>query len=603
MKLFLLFVSFLWITGLSAQSLGEDPYIRFYLGRSIQRTKLFYQTGLGKFIMFRNIPDNWIKEYQRSNALEDVQGLFGAVENKFSFVKSRSFLVDFKGSDMGELDMSLRANLEFKKLTGKFSVNGHWQNQRNDRNNDNFLDLPLKKRILAHNSWEVFFKNFTSVNQIWVLGLQTQDGQSFFNKEEHYMTTNAYGTGSDVVQVAGESSNYIKVRKKDLVLFHIQALDHSQQDFYGLRKYKAKEWGIGSKLQYNYRLDNGNDMFIIGLNYNYRSMIESIDSIDNSRQESFGGGFLGYETFFGKNIKLSSRINVTHHNLAQWIVVPHVRFDAKLHKYLIANLFGGSGMRYANVLSENSALLFSNREVDIPEILRHEQAWYYGASLQYGNWINLGWDLYTFLNFQFYHTIYQNKIITDLDSDPYKMIFTNLNGHAEKLSFEMDVQLRLARPQMGLNIDYRMDFVYSTIAGQYSQEPLYSMHNLLLAFDYRIIINRLYVCDITTQLHYQGPKRLPDVTAKMTSSNPFPNYSPDVYRWNMKISFPFYKWMKGNNKTKNFIFYFGVDNILNSVQNLQDVSSFEPFNNNFDAGLRYNTFTGRRFYGGFTYRF
>lgn len=586
-----------------AQSLGEDVYIRYYLGRSIQRTKLFDETGLGKFITFRNIPANWISEYQRTNALDDIQGLFGAVKPKFSTLSNKSFLLDFRGSSLGELDFSFRGNMAFKKVVGELSVNGHWGNQRNDMNQDNYLDLDLKKRIFLRNTWSIYLNNFTSINKVWFLGMETQGGQVIFNKPSDYLTTNAYGNGIGVTHLVGESSNFVATRSKDMLLINFRVVDHTQNNYYGLRQYKGKEWSVDTKAQYSYRLENGFDLFQFGLNYRYQTIRESLDSLELERQESFGGGYVGYETFFGKKFKLSTRINVAYHNLARWIFIPHLRFDATILKSLSATAFGGSGMRYANVLSENTQFLISNRTVKVDDPLLPERAWYYGASVNYGTWFRLGLDFYTSLNLQVYHTIYQNKIILDMDSDAYALSFNNQDGKAEKLSFELDAQLRLSKPQIGLNIDYRLDFINSTINNQYVREPLYSMHNLLLALDYRLVIRNIYLCDITSQFHWYGPQRLPNVSVKTMGGVAYPLQSPSVSRWDLKFNFPFYAWVKKRTKWKNFIFYFGIDNVLNEVQPLPFISGDQPFAPNFDGGLFWNSTVGRRYYGGFTYVF
>ena len=131
-----------------------------------------------------------------------------------------------------------------------------------------------------------------------------------------------------------------------------------------------------------------------------------------------------------------------------------------------------------------------------------------------------------------------------MDSDAYAMSFHNQDGKAEKLSFELDAQIRLAKPQIGLNIDYRLDFINSTINNQYVQEPLYSMHNLLLALDYRVKIRNIYICDITSQFHWYGPQRLPNVGGKTVGGDSYPLQSPSVSRWDLKLSFPFYSWVK-----------------------------------------------------------
>jgi hypothetical protein len=205
---------------------------------------------------------------------------------------------------------------------------------------------------------------------------------------------------------------------------------------------------------------------------------------------------------------------------------------------------------------------------------------------------------------QVYHTIYQNKIILDLDSDAYAMSFHNLDGRAEKLSFELDAQIRVSKPQIGLNIDYRLDYINSTINNQYVIEPLSSMHNILLALDYRLIIRNVHILDFTSQLHWYGPQRLPNVAVKTIGTDAADTIeSGSVYSWDLKLSFPVYNWVKKRTKWKNFIFYGGIDNVLNEVQPLPFISGDDPFSQNFDGGLFWNSTVGRRYYGGFSYVF
>jgi hypothetical protein len=131
------------------------------------------------------------------------------------------------------------------------------------------------------------------------------------------------------------------------------------------------------------------------------------------------------------------------------------------------------------------------------------------------------------------------------------------------------------------------------------------MHNVLIGLDYRLRIRGQYICDIFSQMHWYSGQRLPNVAHKTaTANNPlYPLESPNVFRWDMKISFPFYAWVKKRTKAKNFTFYFGIDNLLNSVQELPYIAQDRPFDKDFDGGLFWNSTVGRRYYGGVTYMF
>jgi len=585
---------------LSAQSMGEDAYIRYYLGRSVQRTKLFNEMGLGKLNLLKNIPAYWIGGYERSHSLTDIQGLFGAVNPSFDWLSPNAFRLDFSGSHFGELDLSLRGALEYKKISVHLSANGHWIDKTNDYNQDNYLDLPRKKRLLLYNRWSVYLKNFTSINNIWFMGLERQAGELDFDKKTDFLTTNAYGYGTGFNHLVGESNNYIAAREKDMAIIKFRVVDHTQQNYFGQRQYTAKQWGISTKATYSYMLQNGFDMFKFGLNYEYKVVRESLDSVELNRVESFGGGVVGYETYFGNKFKLSTRVNINYHSLAKWVFIPHLRFAAKINDKFAFNVFGGNGLRYANALNEHLPFLVSSRSVLVREDLRPERAWYYGVSMRYARWINLGWSFLFSSNLQFYHTIYQNKIIADLDHDPYALTFYNLDGKANKYSVELDVYLRATSPSIGLNIDYRFDFVRTTIDSAYVQEPLLPAHVLLIGLDYRLRIRGKHILDISSQWHWYSQQRLPDTYIK---SKLYGTKSPSVLRWDIRLDLPFYQWVPKRSRWKNVAFYVGIDNLLNAVQQFPFIAQGQPFGADFDAGLQWNTTVGRRFYGGFTYTF
>lgn len=585
--------------GSNAQSLNEDNYIRFYLGRLAQPMQLAGENGLGKLILLKNMPRLWVAEYHKDNSLTNINGLFGNVGIIPKILNGNNFLIDFKGSNLGEMDASIFGHLQFSKVSTQLSINGHWSNNKIDKNKDNFIDLALKKRLLVQNQWAVNTRKYSSINRILYLGLDKTAGQIDFNKKTDRLTRNAYGMGDVVHHFTAESFNYISPRANDLLIIDFKIVDHDQKSFYGLREYNAKEWLTDVDAHYVYKL-NKIDAFHFGLNYKYQSFRENFDTLQLLRKESIGGGYLGYETYFGKKIQLSTRLNVHYHNLAKFFISPQVRLNWILSDFLRASFWAGNGMRYANIISENTQLLASSRQLKIAETLKAEQGWYYGAAFSFQHWFAS--KLYSNIDLQFSQIHYLNKTIVDLDHDSYAILFYNLDGIAQKTSFEIDASFRLNKPAIGLNIDYRMDWLQSNINGVYAQEPLYAVHHFILGLDYRLIINRKSILYFDFQYYYASPQRLPDVSAK-TNGNPYPLQSMAIHQLNMEFTLPFYRWFNRPRKWTNFTFYFGIDNLLNQYQPLAAIDFQNPFSANFDAGLQWNTNVGRRFYGGVRYLF
>ncbi|MCP4440119.1 MAG: hypothetical protein GY810_14345 [Aureispira sp.] len=583
----------------TGQSLHEDNYIQFYLGRSIQRAQLAGESGLGKFILFKNMPAVWVTEYHQDNSLTSIDGLFGNVGVVQRELHRNNFLLDFRGNSLGELDANAFGHLEFNKISTQLSINGHWNNTKTDQNKDNFLDLPLKKRLLVQNQWAVNTKRYSSINRILYLGLDQTAGQTHFNKKIDRLSSNVYGMGDLVHHVVAESYNYITPRARDLLIIDLKLVDHNQKSFYGLREYNAKEWLTDLGAHYIYKL-NKIDAFHFGLNYKYQNFRENFDTLQLVRKESVGGGYLGYETYFGKKVQLSTRINIHYHNLAKFFISPQVRLNWIITDFFRASLWAGNGMRYANILSENTHLLTSSRQITIKEPLRAEQAWHYGASFSFQEWIVD--RLYCNIDLQFSQTHYLNKTILDLDYNPYSILFYNLDGIAQKTSIEIDARFRLDRPFIGLNLDYRMDWTASTINQIYAQEPLYSVHHVLLGVDYNLKIQRRWIVQFGLQYHYASPQRLPDISSK-TNGSSYPFQTTAIHQLNMELTLPFFNWFRHQNKWTNFTFYFGLNNLLNQTQPLPAVAHEAPFSPNFDAGMQWNTTVGRRFYGGVRYLF
>lgn len=604
-RVWLLLLGLFFPLMLLAQSLGEHPYGQYHLNWAAQRSQLFGERSLGKFIVFNNLPKSWIEQYKRVYPLEGIQGLFGDWQVQPRALLDQSALAQFQGSDLGELDLNVAGKVDFKKVIGQLQLNGHWAQQRNDKNADGFLDLPLKKRLLLHNKWAIYLKKFTSLNYVQFLTLETQAGATNFDKARDFLTRRAYGTGSFVSHLVGESDNYITTNDDNMLVINLRVSDHTQNDYYGLRQYLGKEWTVRSHATYKYRLEEQTGLFIFGLKYNANTIRESLDSsLILERQEVFGGGYIGYENYLSEKVELSTRLNVGYHNLAKWLVLPQVQLRIVLSDQWDVTLVSGSGIRYANVLNEHLPLLASSRELVIQEPLLGERAWYYGLTANYYQWIGNKQGIALDLKAQFYHRVFQNKVVTDLDANPYAIIFYNSN-QANEWSFGVDGKIAVAAWQLHLEVAYRLDLFYSNINNQYLQEALYAPHNWMLGVEFPLYIRGYQLFKLESQFYLQAGQRLPDLSPKTTAagSPAYPTRPSPITRWDWRLSLGKGAWLNRALNLEKLTLFVGMDNVLNRVQPLAAVGAGQPFGPHFDAGLFWNSTVGRRFYGGLSYLF
>ncbi len=589
---------------LLAQSLGEHPYGDYHLGRGAQRSQLFGARSLGKLLVFNNLPRDWFEEYKRLYPLEGIQGLFGDWQAKPKPLLDRSAAIQFQGSALGELDVSLRGNMDFKKVIGQLQLNGHWLQQRNDANNDDFLDIPLKKRLVLHNQWAIYLKKFTSLNHVQFLTLETQAGSPNFEKRRDFLSRQAYGTGRSVSHLVGESDNYITTNDDNMLVINLRVSDHTQNDYFGLRQYTGKEWTVRSHATYKYRLEEDTGLFIFGLKYNSNTTRERLDSLVLERQEVFGGGYIGYENYLSKRVELSTRLNVGYHSLARWLVLPQAQLRIILSDHLEVALISGSGIRYANVLNEHAALLVSSRRVVVREALQGERAWYYGLSANYKQWLGTKQGIALDVEGQFYHRVFQSKVVTDLDTNPYELAFYNTD-QANEWSLGIDGQLAFANWQLHLKFAYRVDLFYTTINDRYQQEALYAPHNLMLGLDFPLYFKGYQLFKLQSECYLQAGHRLPDVSAKTTAAGmtAYPTRPAAVTRLDVRLSLGGEAWLNRALRLERLTLFVGIDNVWNTIQPRGAIDAGDPFGNNFDAGLFWNGTTGRRYYGGLAYLF
>jgi outer membrane receptor for ferrienterochelin and colicins len=257
----------------------------------------------------------------------------------------------------------------------------------------------------------------------------------------------------------------------------------------------------------------------------------------------------------------------------------------------------GTGFRVVNLFTEDHAALTGAREVVIAEKLNPERS--FNGNLNYvkkitTDFLSIGLDVTGFYSY------FTNKIVGDFDTDPNKIIYDNLKGHAISQGVSLNTDLTFTFPLKVLaGVSYmdvfQMEDKNSTGRLERSQQlhaPKWSG-----TFVATYTFPKGVSIDLTG--NWYGPMRLP-----ILPNDYRPEYSPWFCIANVQLTKKF---------TYGLEFYGGVKNILNFVPDDPILRPFDPFDkhvndpvNNpngytFDPSYNFASMQGRRVFLGVRY--
>ena len=173
----------------------------------------------------------------------------------------------------------------------------------------------------------------------------------------------------------------------------------------------------------------------------------------------------------------------------------------------------GRGRRTPNLIMENVGLLATSRnwiienDVNLPGFgLKQESAWNFGFGFNQdfeilfreGN-----------INVDFYHTLFENQIIVDLDYHPQEVYFYNLDGQSFSNSFQIEVNYDISK-RMDIRLAYRFLDVQKDFKVGMLSKPLLAQNKGFVNLSYETKKNDKegqWKFDVTSQL--VGEQRIP----------------------------------------------------------------------------------------------
>lgn len=469
-----------------------------------------------------------------------------------------------------DLGVKFRAGKRATALTG---INFFNYGNIVDNNRDNFTDVTLQKRFSLFQKWNVERK----ANRLMSVAVR------YFNEDRWGGDTrwNKSFRGGD--EIYGESiytkrweliGNYqLPVQEKMMLSFSYN--NHDQDSRYGATSYIAQQRIAFSQLTWDKTLKNHDLLAGAALRYTFYDD-NTPATEDAVRQQTapdkiwLPGLFLQDEITLAKNHKLLLGFRYDYNSVHGAIYTPRFAYKWSLNENNIIRLNAGTGFRVVNLFTEDHAALTGARTVQVEEELKPERTYNVNLNVlkkvytQSGAFI--GFDATT------WYTYFNNRIIPDFDTDPNKIFYNNLVGHAVSKGASMNVDVAFTN---GLKILAGATFqdVSTTEDGLKVQQMLTERFMGTWAVSYKLQRLNLGI-DYTGNIY--GPMRLP----LLGEHDPRRPMSPTWSLQNIQLTY---------GGLKNIEIYGGVKNLLDFTPNRGIPFLIARANDPFDRDVEFDS--------------
>ena len=542
--------------------------------------------------------------------------------------KTDQLLVNAYGNDLGKFDVNLNASARISpKWSTVLLLHTDHLGNRVDRNNDQFLDLPLATQFNAFNKWKYLSgKGLVSEVGLGALRETRQGGQLSFRDGGDAALLQHYGTTQATTRYTGyaKTSYTWPSRPFQSLGLLLSGTDHDFNSRYSfgyqayvpgplptfdtrrtVRRYDGNQRTGLATLLFQSALGNTAHVYRTGLSWlydDYRERLSDGRSYSTEtpadvearerrvRRERVPGAFAEYTYQNSRNLTVVAGLRADRHNLYGWQFTPRLNLKYDVARNSVLRLAAGRGFRVANPIADNAAMLASAREFLIGPNLRPETAWNLGGSAtQY--FTALGRPA-TFI-VDYYHTNFQNQAVADMYTSGSFIYIDNLLPGGRSFSRSLQVELQI-EPLKGLQAKaaYKYLDVRSTYDNVLLPKPLTPAHRAFLNLGYASAFDK-WRADFTVQWFGQRPLAHVTSTHAHGSGQEYtPEMAPRYATLNTQLTRAF----------KRLDVYAGVENLTDYRQPNPIDGAANPFGPAFDAAMVWGPVYGRLSYVGLRYR-
>ena len=535
--------------------------------------------GLASVYGLEYIPGPWMDAIQVSKGTSSVINGYEAITGQINVEykkpqNSEIFFINAFGSSSGRTELNLNGSVRINKHLSTMIL-AHAKNDIHgmDENNDGFLDMPMVKQLNLINRWQYKKGIYGSQYAVKYINENRNSGQKAFYDND----TTAYGINIKTERFEAFTKQGFVFDDLANTSLGIQAAGsfHKHESFYGNTKYDAAQTnGYLNAIFQSIINDDEAHKYSVGASVMYDNYDEKLDNVKYLREEIVPGIFAQYTYNLNDKLILLGGIRGDYHNEYGFFATPrfHAKYNINDHINLRANV--GMGYRSANILSENSYLFASSRKFDIADNLDQEKALNVGLSSTV--YFNI-FDREATWATDYYYTNFFSQVVADIDSDPHKVSFYNLDGKSYSHAIQTQLSYEILRG-LDLLLAYRHTDVKMTINGTLREKALTNRYKGLIGLNYQTPLKK-WQFDFTSQ--FNGGGRMPDGDGWDREFKPFTVLNTQITKY-------FRTWS----------IYIGGENLTNFKMENPIIDASNPWSDNFDASMVWGPTHGIKVYAG-----
>ncbi|WP_276089628.1 TonB-dependent receptor [Pedobacter sp. JY14-1] len=503
---------------------------------------------------------------------EAVGGLINVITKKAD--KAPVFSADVFTTSYQEHNSDIGIRLRpFSGATVLTGINYFKYGNPEDRNHDHFTDVTLQDRISVFQKWDFRRKE----GRLFTLGARYM----YEDRWGGEMNWNKSYRGGD--QVYGESiftgrweliGNY-QLPVSEKLLFSFSWNRHDQDSRYGTTSYIATQQIAFGQLTWDKQLGAHDLLAGIALRYTfYDDNTPATTRLNQSLNQHtwLPGFFMQDEIRLSDAHRLLAGFRYDHNSVHGSIFTPRAAWKWNIDENNILRLNAGTGFRVVNLFTEDHAALTGARSVEITGRLHPEKT--YNINFNYLKKIYTSGQVFIGSETSVFYTHFNNRIIGDFDTDPGKIIYSNLDGYAVSKGISTNIDLTFPA-----GLKFIVGATYQDVAtvehGRKVQQILTERFSANWAVSYKVKPLKLGI-DYTGNLY--SPMRLP-LAGELDPRKP---YSPFWSIQNIQLTYSGFR---------RFEIYGGIKNLLNWTPNRGNpfiiARTGDPFNKTPDQNNPY----------------
>jgi outer membrane receptor for ferrienterochelin and colicins len=470
-------------------------------------------------------------------------------------------------------DLGVKFNVA-QKATSLLGLNYYKYGQTIDNDHDGFTDVTAQNRISVFNKW-----NFSRVeNRLFtfaVRGMYEDRWGGDVRWEKKYRGGDEI-YGESIYTKRGELLGSYQLPTTEKLMLSFSGTMHYQDSRYGTTYYIANQKIGFLQLSWDKKIQKNDVLAGIASRYTYyddNTLSTALSNENNPEKTWLPGIFLQDEIAFNEKHKLLLGLRYDYNSIHGNIFTPRFAYKLKFDENNILRFNAGTGFRVVNLFTEDHAALTGSREVVIANNLDPEKSinanLNYIKKLYFSSGTSLGIETTAF------YTRFSNKIVSDYETDPNKIIYDNIAGYALSHGVSTNIDLNFYN---GLKLITGATFMnVSNVENEVRERPfLTEKFTATWSVSYKINPIDLAI-DYTGNVY--SPMKLP----LLSDTDPRNPNSPWYSLQN--IQFTYTGW-------KNFELYAGIKNLLNFTPKQNNPFLISRIEDPFDKNVQYDS-TGK----------